>query len=190
MGGRSEEQAELKRRKKETLARKADEEKHRRQRKYPPFIDHEDGTITDTRTGLMLQKTGPDNGMSWDDAIKYCSDLSLAGYDDWRLPVVRELDPGLAWGAKKDYELDGYEGHPLLAFKAVAGDVNPTYWSASAHIFADKCYPDYRGNADKHETVYTRENGRSWGGGNESNSKKHSVRCVRGVEPKKEDHCS
>jgi len=58
---------------------------------YPPFYtDHGDGTVTDTVTGLMWQKT--DGGeMTIDSAIRYCSALSLAGYHDWHLPRPHEL---------------------------------------------------------------------------------------------------
>ena len=55
------------------------------------FIDNGDGTITDKGTGLMWEKEGPGPRMSWEAAITYCESLSLAGYDDWRLPNIKEL---------------------------------------------------------------------------------------------------
>lgn len=54
------------------------------------FTDNGDGTITDNNTGLMWQKT--DGGeMTYENAITYCNDLTLAGYSDWRLPTNHEL---------------------------------------------------------------------------------------------------
>jgi hypothetical protein len=49
------------------------------------------GYWTDTVTGLMW--AGKDNGkaVSWQKAKKYCRDLRLAGYSDWRLPTSDEL---------------------------------------------------------------------------------------------------
>lgn len=45
----------------------------------------------DPSTGLMW--AGKDNGkdVSWHKAMKYCRDLRLAGYSDWRLATIREL---------------------------------------------------------------------------------------------------
>ena len=55
----------------------------------PFFIDHKDGTVTDTVTGLMWQKT--DGGeMTWENALKYADTLNLAGFSDWRLPNAHE----------------------------------------------------------------------------------------------------
>jgi hypothetical protein len=58
---------------------------------YPPsYTDNGDGTVTDHVTGLMWQKQ--DGGeMTWEDAVSYSESLSLAGYDDWRLPTNVEL---------------------------------------------------------------------------------------------------
>lgn len=54
------------------------------------YADNGDGTITDTVTGLIWQKTsGP--ARVWTGALVYCDGLSLAGHDDWRLPGVVEL---------------------------------------------------------------------------------------------------
>ena len=62
----------------------------------PSFTDNSNGTITDNRTGLMwvkdgLSAPGADSGLSWEDAGKYCQDLTFAAYTDWYLPNVREL---------------------------------------------------------------------------------------------------
>jgi hypothetical protein len=54
------------------------------------FKDNADGTISDLNTGLMWKKDEGPN-LNWEEAMKYCQDLSLAGYTDWRLPSIREL---------------------------------------------------------------------------------------------------
>ncbi len=55
----------------------------------PFFVVHDDGTVTDTVTGLMWQRS--DGGeMSIEAAEDYCESLQLGGYDDWRLPTAQE----------------------------------------------------------------------------------------------------
>ncbi|MFH1187747.1 MAG: DUF1566 domain-containing protein [bacterium] len=54
------------------------------------FMNNNDGTITDTSTGLMWQQAITEK-MIWEDAINYCENLSLGGYSDWRLPNKNEL---------------------------------------------------------------------------------------------------
>jgi hypothetical protein len=51
------------------------------------------GIWTDPSTGLIW--AGKDNGkdVSWKNAMKYCRDLRLAGYSDWRLANMAELQP-------------------------------------------------------------------------------------------------
>lgn len=72
-----------------------------------PFIDHENGTVTDTRTGLMWRQcslgrtwqdgrcVGETGRYAWDQA-QPAVDLvnqegGLSGYGDWRLPTLVEL---------------------------------------------------------------------------------------------------
>ena len=58
------------------------------------FIDNGDGTVTDTKTGLMWEKEGCKKSLIWNDAIASCNTLNLIksrGYNDWRLPTIEEL---------------------------------------------------------------------------------------------------
>jgi pimeloyl-ACP methyl ester carboxylesterase len=69
------------------------------------FVDNKDGTVIDTATGLMWQKcpygqtwdeaqdacTGSATNLNWQQALKAAENLKLAGYDDWRLPNINEL---------------------------------------------------------------------------------------------------
>lgn len=55
------------------------------------FIDNGDGTISDLATGLMWQQSDDGSERDWENALDYADNLSLAGYDDWRLPNAKEL---------------------------------------------------------------------------------------------------
>ncbi|MBR7888365.1 DUF1566 domain-containing protein [Marinomonas sp. A79] len=55
------------------------------------FTNNGDQTITDKNTGLMWQKTPDFKHHSYDQAIAYCQNLTVAGYQDWRLPTIKEL---------------------------------------------------------------------------------------------------
>ena len=48
--------------------------------------------VTDTRTKLMWQDdSDAKTQKSWSEAIDYCENLTLGGYDDWHLPNRNEL---------------------------------------------------------------------------------------------------
>lgn len=55
------------------------------------FKDNHDGTITDNFTGLMWQRTVNRDTLTWEDALAYSNELELGGFDDWRLPNIKEL---------------------------------------------------------------------------------------------------
>lgn len=57
----------------------------------PSYIDNGDGTVTDNVTGLIWAQDLSEKAMSWEEAGEYCENLELGGYDDWRLPSIKEL---------------------------------------------------------------------------------------------------
>ncbi len=46
---------------------------------------------TITIDNLMFQDAELPNKMNWNDACKYCENLRLLGFSDWRLPTIEEL---------------------------------------------------------------------------------------------------
>lgn len=55
------------------------------------YTDNGNGTITDSVTQLMWQKTVPTATYTWAKAVEYCPTLSVGGHSDWRLPSLVEL---------------------------------------------------------------------------------------------------
>ncbi len=56
----------------------------------PRYQDNGDGTVTDLVTGLMWQ-ADPGEKMTYEQAMGGVSSFNLAGYNDWRLPSIKEL---------------------------------------------------------------------------------------------------
>ena len=67
------------------------------------FVDHGDGTVTHTPTGLMWKRcsegqtwngstcTGTATTYTWQNALTHADEQSFAGHSDWRLPNSKEL---------------------------------------------------------------------------------------------------
>ena len=55
------------------------------------FQDNFDGTVTDLNTGLTWQKYLFADKLNYEDALAAADTFSLNGYDDWRLPGIKEL---------------------------------------------------------------------------------------------------
>lgn len=102
------------------------------------FVDNADGTITDNMTGLMWNQDG--NGMGsakiLTDAIAYCSGLGTGGYNNWRVPNVRELRSLI------DYEF-GTGSFIKLNSSGFSNVQNGYYWSStttSGNAWVDYMY--------------------------------------------------
>jgi hypothetical protein len=54
------------------------------------FVNNGDGTVSDSKTGLMWQSSGS-QGRNWEEQLSYCERLNLATHTDWRLPDIKEL---------------------------------------------------------------------------------------------------
>ncbi|MBF0349485.1 MAG: DUF1566 domain-containing protein [SAR324 cluster bacterium] len=75
-------------------------------------------TVVDRQTGLEWQKA--DGGeKTWNAAVSYCEGLRLGGYEDWRLPAVKELE----------FLLDRKRFKPATSFPNMKSS---NYWSSTS----------------------------------------------------------
>lgn len=58
---------------------------------YTRMLNNADGTITDSLTYLMWTELPSNIALNWEDALNYAENLQLSGYNDWRLPNIKEL---------------------------------------------------------------------------------------------------
>ncbi len=100
------------------------------------YIDNGDGTITDLATGLMWQQDDSGVGMMWQDALEYAESSMLAGYDDWRLPSVKELQSILDYTRSPDTTASAAID-PLFHVTPMTNEEGaadfPHYWSSTTH---------------------------------------------------------
>ena len=101
-----------------------------------PYTDNGNGTVTDAATGLTWMKNTGDvngdnaitpgyyptgDGATWQEALGYCENLTMAGFSDWRLPNIRELR-SLVDRTTYDPAIDSH-------FQSVSN----VYWSATTY---------------------------------------------------------
>ncbi len=63
--------------------------------KISPFVrDNTKEIVTNTKTGLVWQDDASvkSGNKTWSDAKSYCKNLSFAGYSDWFLPTISQLE--------------------------------------------------------------------------------------------------
>lgn len=77
------------------------------------YTDNGDGTVTDNVTGLMWQQD-PGDKMTYFEATAAADSFELAGYDDWRLPSIKEL-----------YSLIDFSGLDVYCFESTDCEATP-----------------------------------------------------------------
>jgi hypothetical protein len=70
------------------------------------FVDNGDGTVTDKATGLMWSQDDNGETVYWEDALAYAESATLADYDDWRLPNIKELQSIADYSAEEIPAMD------------------------------------------------------------------------------------
>ncbi len=93
------------------------------------YKDNGNGTVTDQNTGLMWQQVPTTDEFSWQEAVDYCNELELGGYDDWRMPSCKELYSISDFGSGWPYLNTGY-------FNLASGEVSKDeqYWSSNFYV--------------------------------------------------------
>src|SRR5262245_363224 len=107
------------------------------------FVDNGDGTVTDTCTGLMWQKSTAQPGaaytadsfgrVNWDSARQYAANLVLGGpdtarFDDWRLPNHQELR-SLKSSTEESIMID-----PVFETAPANADDTTNYWTSTVPV--------------------------------------------------------
>ena len=115
--------------------------------------------VVDNNTGLEWQQTLSTSTYTWANAKTYCSNLTYAGYSDWRLPTRQEL-------------------LTIVDLNRLTPAINTTYFpnTTSKHFWSSS---SYAGKSDNAWNV-SFSSGQVGNGGKSSNTL--YVRCVRGNE--------
>lgn len=100
------------------------------------FVDNGDTTITDKATGLMWMQYDSKSKMNWKAALNYAEDLEYAGYSDWRLPDIKELQSIVDYtrspGSTNSAAIDSLFHCSQITNEAGEADY-PFYWSSTTH---------------------------------------------------------
>ena len=100
------------------------------------FADNGDGTITDEATNLMWMQDDSGEGLNWKDALSYAENKEYAGYSDWRLPNVKELQSIIDYSRSPDITNSAAIDPIFNSTQTTneAGEVDyPFYWSSTTH---------------------------------------------------------
>jgi hypothetical protein len=94
----------------------------------PRFTDNGNVAMTDNLTGLTWTKNAnlPNAELNWQEALDFCNNLTFAGYSDWRLPNVIELESLFNAGEPDNAAWLSTQGFTN------AGNQHP-YWSSTTY---------------------------------------------------------
>ncbi|MCP4754065.1 MAG: DUF1566 domain-containing protein [Proteobacteria bacterium] len=112
--------------------------------------------VIDDVTGLEWERVNASAELTWSEAGTYCGDLSLGGFDDWRLPTVKEL-----------FQIVNLSGGSSIISSIFPNTASSLYWSSTAYYDIDRpWYVSFvDGSVDKDNHYHS-----------------NRVRCVRGTQ--------
>lgn len=100
------------------------------------LVDNGDGTITDNATGLMWMQNDNGEGVDWEDALGLAEGTNYAGYTDWRLPNIKELQSIVDYtrspATSNSAAIDPYFNISVIINEAGETDY-PCFWSSTTH---------------------------------------------------------
>jgi len=100
------------------------------------FSDNDDGTISDNATGLMWMQDDNGEGVLWEDALGYAENFEHAGYTDWRLPNIKELQSIIDYtrspATTSSAAIDSIFNCTQITNEAGQDDY-PYFWSGTTH---------------------------------------------------------
>jgi hypothetical protein len=113
------------------------------------------GAWTDPSTGLMWAARDNGNDITWGKAKKYCQNLALAGYSDWRLPSIDDL--------QRIYDDSGFTApHPKDTILVLAGKAKGGLLLTGAREWSSNRVLDDRGHSTGYAWEYDFPHGSRW----------------------------
>lgn len=100
------------------------------------FSEQSNGTITDAATELMWMQDDNGEGLLWEDALSYAENFEYAGYTDWRLPNVKELQ-SLVDYTRSPESSSSAAIDPIFNCTQITNEEDendyPSFWSSTTH---------------------------------------------------------
>ena len=145
----------------------------------PSYTNNGNGTITDNVTGLIWQQEMGDK-LSFKEAMQHANSVTLGGYNDWRVPTIKELYSliqfsGSVKGEKALYPFidTRYFNQPIGDASAGEREIDAQTWSRTEYVaktmknddtvfgvnFVDgriKGYPKFNPRSGKSNKMYFR----------------------------------
>jgi hypothetical protein len=101
------------------------------------FADNGDGTVTDKASGLMWSKDDSQKSMNWEEALAYAENSTYGGYDDWRLPNIKELQSIVDYSGSFP-ALDTSVFNITKIVNEAGNTDYPYFWSSTTNPYIDK----------------------------------------------------
>lgn len=105
------------------------------------FSGNNDGTVTDSVTGLMWEQNDSKEALGWQEAIDYCENDTTGGYTDWRLPNAKNLQSIVDYSRSPDTTGSAAIDSDYFNATEITNEAGQSdygfYWSSTTHLKSD-----------------------------------------------------